>query len=138
MMEKIRWVATSRNSLIALIAEGQVPDDARSVHSPLSHSDEVFIGSLSFTDVSSPAIVVLNTSSSREVLAWLATYSPACFPLSQAVRSLTVDDLQACEASGNVDLSPRNGHVWPCVILGELMGQGEFHPALEGVAHSRA
>jgi hypothetical protein len=138
MIEKIRWVAANRNSLVALIAEGQVPNDARSVHSPLSHPDEVFIGSFSLSDISSPAIVVLNTSSSREVLAWLAAYSPACFPLSQTVRSLTLDDLQACEVSGNADLFSRLAHVWPCIILGELLGQGEFYPALEGVAHSRA
>ena len=138
MLEEIHWISISRNALPGVIAEGAIPENGRKVTLPFNETDDVFVGCTLLDGHLVPVVAVLNAPASREVLAWLATYSTASFPLSQSLRSISTNDFdEAMRSRARVGAASNLGY-WPSVILGELLGQGEYSPDLEGVALSRA
>lgn len=71
----------------------------------------------------SPAMTVLDNARVDDLFAWLATYAPATFPLSQYVRVLSNDEwamVSSVPPTSRVDADP----IWPSLILGELIAQG--------------
>lgn len=70
-----------------------------------------------------PAMIVVDKERIEDLFAWLATYAPDVFPLSQYVRVLSKDEWMhttGVAASTKVDADP----IWPSLILGELLAQG--------------
>jgi hypothetical protein len=137
MSEEMRWVTIGRDGLPGVIAEGVVPKDARSVDSPLNRAEDVFVGFAAPLTSSAPVVVALNATTTRDTLAWLAAYSGTSFPISQALRSFSTEDWgnissQMPDRRWDRDLQ------WPSIILGELLGQGEYSPSIDAVAISRA
>ena len=138
MINEIRWIAADRKALPGLVAEGVIPDEVDEIQHPLTLAAEVFVGCVQSDGRPIPVLAVLNSAASREILAWLATYSAASFPLSQSFRSISSNDLEEGDTTrlGN-GANPNLGY-WPSIVLGELLGQGEYSADLEGVALSRA
>jgi hypothetical protein len=139
MTESLRWVELDRQSLPGLVAEGVFPIDAGHVPRPTSDGKDVFVGLLADNSVSRPRVLVLNERVAREILAWLATYSPASFPITQSMRTITTEDfgpsfLSTLETSRSSD----DWGYWPCIVFGELLGQGEQISNIDTVALSRA
>jgi hypothetical protein len=139
MTEILRWAELSRDSLPGLIAEGEMPPDVGYTSMPGSNGKDLFVGLSTEDRTLKPRIIVLNAHFAQEILAWLATYSPASFPITQSVRTLSTEDF-ASMSSEPIDV--HRGHdeaaYWSCCILGELLGQGEQFSAIDLVALSRA
>lgn len=138
MNEILRWVELSRESLPGLIAEGEIPPSVRDVPKPTPNEQDLFVGLSTLDATSRPQLVILNERVAQEVLAWLATYSPASFPITQSMRTLSTEDF---EAVSSPTADARRDHevgYWPCIVLGELLGQGEQFSTIESVALSRA
>ena len=92
MIEEIHWISIGRNALPGVIAEGAIPENGRKVTLPFNETDDVFIGCTLLNGQLVPVVAVLNAQTSREVLAWLAAYSTASFPLSQSLRSISSNE----------------------------------------------
>jgi hypothetical protein len=138
MINEIRWIAVDRKALPGLVAEGVIPDKVEEVQHPLTLAAEVFVGCVHSEGRSIPALAVLNSNTSREVLAWLATYSAASFPISQSFRTISSNDLGEEDTTSAGAVAYSSLGYWPSIVLGELLGQGEYTTDLEGVALSRA
>jgi hypothetical protein len=138
MNEELSWVAIGRDALPGVIAEGVLPNDAKPVQSPWNQTEDVFVGLSSAERSSSPVVIGLNATSARDTLAWLAAYSGTSFPLSQSLRSFSTEDLRQIDAPRRDGERARSMEYWPSIILGELLGQGEYSPSIDAVAISRA
>jgi len=138
MNESFRWAAVARKDIPGVVAAGEIPSGCREVD-PRSFDDAEAVAGFLSSDLSRrPVILILRQRSAREILAWLATYSPASFPLTQSLRALSTDDvdtalLGAHESHGFVDTG-----FWPCVLFGELLGLSEQASSLDSIALSRA
>ncbi|SOZ99776.1 hypothetical protein CBM2626_A40321 [Cupriavidus taiwanensis] len=73
-----------------------------------------------------PALALVDERNAEDLFAWLATYSPEVFPISQYVRVLGAGEW---ELTGSVTPSTRldADPFWPSLILGELLAQGSGH-----------
>jgi hypothetical protein len=139
MTESLRWVELDRQSLPGLVAEGEFPVDASHVLRPTSDGKDVFVGLLADDRASRPLVAVLNERAAREILAWLATYSPASFPITQSMRIITTEDLSPSLLSTLETRRASDGRgYWPSIVFGELLGQGEHISNVDVVALSRA
>lgn len=86
-----------------------------------------------------PAIIVLGDSGSSEILSWLKVYAPATSPLSQFARVLSATDWDEFQESSarHKFMAPREDR-WACIILGEILAQGEGDVGLDALPLSRA
>jgi hypothetical protein len=123
MNEPLRWLSLKRQGLPGIVAEG-VPSEllARSSDRMDLESSDVVIGYVSGSK--HPSIAILRDASARETLAWLATYSPASFPLSQRMRVLTEKEFSA-PIHATITSSSPDVYQWSSIVLGELLGQVE-------------
>lgn len=71
-----------------------------------------------------PVLALVDSNSSREVLAWVATYAAEAFPLSQVLRVLSVEEFELFSSLG-VSQMPSDTSVWASVVLGEMLSQGQ-------------
>lgn len=85
-----------------------------------------------------PAIIALPENKSAEIMAWLKTYAPDTFPLSQFARVLKPMELKQYE-SNSIKKTKHNFHFnrWSSVILGEILAQGEIDISLDTLPLSR-
>ncbi len=75
---------------------------------------------------SPPIIIVLDERASAETLSWLKTFAPETSPLSQFARVVSSSDWE--RFAREQPLRPRShprADLWACIILGELLAQGE-------------
>ncbi|WP_394686648.1 hypothetical protein [uncultured Xanthomonas sp.] len=88
-------------------------------------------------DYQPPSLFVLRDGEASETLAWLKVYAPETFPLSQFARVISSDDWQCVEGMGDINVDARSDR-WACLILGELLAQGEVDTDVSSVPLSRA
>jgi hypothetical protein len=73
-----------------------------------------------------PALIVLEDRAAAETMSWLKAYAPETSPLSQFARVVSRSDWERLggESSGRTTDAVREDG-WACVVLGELLAQGE-------------
>ncbi|WP_124596999.1 hypothetical protein [Burkholderia stagnalis] len=103
-----------------------------------SSTDGLIIGYAESPSIATPAIVgVIEASRSADLFSWLSTFAPEAFPISQSFRVISLADWQA----GISVLSPRTlfakDAIWPSLILGEIIGQGEREQNISSIPLSR-
>jgi hypothetical protein len=139
MTEKLRWYPIDRQELPGVVAERQLPQHLGGIAFPSIDTHDLLIGVVSDEGESRPVLAVLKQDKARELLAWLATYSPPSFPVSQSLRVISAGDLdsaafnQSIHSSQSADLN-----IWACIVLGELLALGEQGTNIDAVAVSRA
>ncbi|MES2841774.1 MAG: hypothetical protein V4794_15950 [Pseudomonadota bacterium] len=73
-----------------------------------------------------PNLALVNNSEAREVLAWVATYTPEAFPLSQVLRILPVEEYELLSSlTRKLSANTANTGTWASVVLGEIISQGD-------------
>lgn len=86
-----------------------------------------------------PDLLVVSDSKAAEILAWVSTYSPESFPLSQFSRLVKYSDYQLIK-NKTVDSRtfwPRKDR-WASVVLGEILAQGDSDTPISNLPLSRA
>jgi len=136
-MTELRWVELTKQSLPGLVAEGELPAQLINISGPADGEWEICAAMAESSSSLKPVVVVLNARSARESLAWLATYSPASFPISQSARIMTSEDFASSPHSLNGRKLPDDLSYWPSIVFGELLGQGEQLSSLDAVSLSR-
>lgn len=74
---------------------------------------------------SPPAIIVLDNKAAAETLSWLKTFAPETSPLSQFARVVSRSDWEHFGAESWRLRSGTREDRWACVVLGELLAQGD-------------
>ncbi|MGO4306154.1 hypothetical protein [Cupriavidus sp. RAF12] len=124
----IVWFSVDRGNVAKALlgsqdASPRAREAANRLPEPLA-GGEVAVGFTSgATDLLMPALAVVDKHHAEDLFAWLATYSPEVFPLSQYVRLLDSEEwahVGQVPASTRIDADP----IWPSLILGELLAQG--------------
>lgn len=122
----IVWFSVDRGNVAkALLGSQEASTRTREAANQLPSlaSAEVAVGfTSSATDLLIPALAVVDKHHAEDLFAWLATYSPEVFPLSQYVRLLDSEEWAHAglvAASTRIDADP----IWPSLILGELLAQ---------------
>jgi hypothetical protein len=82
---------------------------------------------------SPPTVIILDDRAAAETLSWLRTYAPATFPLSQFARVVLRSDLQRFGEERPWRRAAIREDRWACVVLGELLAQGESDVDLPAV-----
>ncbi|WP_155637373.1 hypothetical protein [Burkholderia cepacia] len=124
----ITWFAVERSDISKALLGASYPasgnDDCTTPLSGPASEGDLAVGFFSGnTGAPFPAVAVLDRFRSDDLFAWLATYSPDVFPISQYVRLLDHDEFRLSEpitASASVGADA----IWPSLILGELLAQG--------------
>ncbi|VVD62784.1 hypothetical protein [Pandoraea commovens] len=124
----ITWFSVERGDISKALVGASKPasshaDCATPLNGPASEGDLAVGFSKNDTGVTFAAVAVVDRVKSDDLFAWLATYSPDVFPISQYVRLLDHDEFRLSEqipasASAGADT------IWPSLILGELLAQG--------------
>ncbi|WP_207816647.1 hypothetical protein [Pseudomonas sp. 50_B] len=90
-------------------------------------------------DYSSPYLVILPPEKSFELFAWLKTYAPETFPLSQFGRVVSRADYNSIKNSvGRGKLYWQRPDRWPSVVLGEMLAQSDGDSSVTSIPLSRA
>ncbi|QKL55219.1 hypothetical protein HI814_00195 [Ralstonia solanacearum] len=89
------------------------------------------------TRATQPIVGVIDASRSADLFSWISTFAPEAFPLSQSFRVVSLEDWEA----GISALSPRSlfekEAIWPSLILGEIIGQGDREQDISSIPLSR-
>lgn len=86
-----------------------------------------------------PSVVVIGDSGTPEIFSWLKVYAPQTSPLSQFARVISIDDWDAFQNAGaNRNFTSHREDRWACVVLGEVLAQGEADVELNAIPLSRA
>jgi hypothetical protein len=140
MTDSLRWFSVDKHALPGVIAEGVLPDKVMIPEMPSpslgSPQDNPAVGCVRRDHELKPVVIVVDKGAARDTLAWLATYSPASFPIAQSLRALTTADF--ISASALASTSAKERRYWPSIVFGELLGQGEHGTTIDSVALSRA
>ncbi|MBD2956676.1 hypothetical protein [Burkholderia pseudomallei] len=124
----IFWLPVDRGNVAkALLGTQTTPFDFNESKNLLSRPDvagDINIGFVNGgTRSAAAAVAIVDKRQAEDLFAWLATYSPEVFPLSQYVRVLDTEEWKRAEdipACSRLDADP----IWPSLILGELLAQG--------------
>lgn len=86
-----------------------------------------------------PVIIIVGDNDAAEILSWLRVYAPETSPLSQFARVLSISDWDAFQENSfrKNSKNQRQDH-WACIILGEVLAQGEGDVELHALPLSRA
>ncbi|QVW21930.1 hypothetical protein KJF94_18810 [Pseudomonas hormoni] len=88
---------------------------------------------------SSPYLIVLPSVKPFELFAWLKTYAPETFPLSQFCRVISRADFDSVKKSaGQGNVFWQRPDRWPSVILGEMLAQSDGDSSVPSIPLSRA
>ncbi|MCS3810503.1 hypothetical protein [Xanthomonas sp. 4461] len=135
------WYSASKDDVPAL-AFGEVnargggsptPDDLLGAGVTVGYSRE----GVQSRDYYPPSLFVLRDKEIPEVLSWLKVYAPESFPLSQFARVISNDDWKAVKKYAGSEVDARADR-WACVVLGEILAQGEIDTDVSSVPLSRA
>ncbi|MCS3416874.1 hypothetical protein M2399_002214 [Pseudomonas sp. BIGb0450] len=142
-MSNFIWYCFDRTNLPeALFAVGELTSLFGGRQDELKPEEELTIGYVdapSKFECNNPALLVISDSKGAEVLAWVSTYSPESFPLSQFSRLVKYSDYQLLK-NKNVEAKtfwPRKDR-WASVVLGEILAQGDSDISIGGLPLSRA
>lgn len=87
----------------------------------------------------SPYLIVLPQIKSFELFAWLKTYAPETFPLSQFCRVVSRADFDFVgKPEGPDRVFWRRPDRWPSVVLGEMLAQSDGDSSVASIPLSRA
>ncbi|CAN7202735.1 hypothetical protein [Caballeronia sp. LjRoot31] len=84
------------------------------------------------------AITIVRESEAAQLLAWVSTYAPECFPISQTSRVLGFDDWELAKKIKTERVYPGKDAIWPSVVLGEMLAQGDADFQVRNLPMSRA
>jgi hypothetical protein len=88
---------------------------------------------------SSPYLIILPAVKTFELFAWLTTYAPETYPLSQFGRVVSRADFDSVKKSaGQGKLFWTRPDRWPSVILGEILAQSDGDISVGSIPLSRA
>ncbi len=88
-------------------------------------------------DYHPPSLFVLRNDDRPEILSWLKVYAPESFPLSQFARVISSEDWMHAGDWGDINAGTRSDR-WACVVLGEVLAQGEADTDVSSVPLARA
>ena len=126
-MQNLEWFSVPRIKTPTVVHGFAVPDITVSRGGlGTACADGLVVGFAGAPKINSaPVVGLLDQSSSADFFAWLSTYAPEAFPVSQSIRVLSLSDWD----NGVNALAPRTQFlkdaVWPSLIVGEILGQGE-------------
>ena len=128
---EIRWLSFERSDLPkALFGDAATGVRAWRMENALETGHGIAVGYAEEEEkgdaYSPPAIIVLDDRAAAETLSWLKTFAPETSPLSQFARVVSHSDWERFGAER--PFKPRTGtreDRWACVVLGELLAQGE-------------
>src|SRR5471032_3133816 len=113
----IVWLSVDRENVAkALLGTLEASSDAHELTNELRElvaNGDIAIGFTSnVADLRVPSVAVVDKQRAEDLFAWLATYSPEVFPLSQYVRLLDTDEWKH---TGHVPASTRidADQIWP-------------------------
>ncbi len=87
---------------------------------------------------SPPSIILVNENAYPEIFSWLKVYVPETSPLTQFARVITDADWDRFQPrSSNVSMTTRSDR-WACLVLGEVLAQGEGDMDLATIPLSRS
>lgn len=131
----VKWFGVNRGDLPAVL-EGRMPPPDSLQDEP---STEISVG-LFVADEDRPILTLIVVADQQipEFLAWISTFAQEVFPLSQSVRILAQSEFAGIENVLRQGGPYRRDFVWPSVILGEMLAQGEPAPNLQTLPLSRA
>lgn len=88
---------------------------------------------------SSPYLIILPPVKPYELFAWLKTYAPETFPLSQFGRVVSRADFESVKkAAGRGSIFWQRPDRWPSVVLGEMLAQSDGVSSVASIPLSRA
>ncbi|WP_454911270.1 hypothetical protein [Stutzerimonas chloritidismutans] len=88
---------------------------------------------------SSPYLIILPPAKPFELFAWLKTYAPETFPLSQFGRVVSRADFDSVKKStGRDKIFWQRPDRWPSVVLGEMLAQSDGDSSVVSIPLSRA
>lgn len=98
-----------------------------------------FVKDVSNDSYNPPSVIVVGDSSAAEIFSWLKVYAPETSPLSQYARVVSIADWDAFEENTlHKNSMPQRGDSWACLVLGEVLAQGENDVELNSLPLSRA
>lgn len=143
-MSKLKWYSFPRKFLPDVLLSADAPEiyGRRLWSFPEVSPQELLLGypeESDFSQADIPSLLVLPEEKSAELLAWLKTYAPETFPLSQFGRVLTFRDAKAITHPSvhNLKYSRSLGR-WSSIILGEILAQGDMDSAIGSLPLSRS
>ncbi len=87
----------------------------------------------------SPSLVILSTTKTAELFAWLKTYAAETYPLSQFGRVVSADDFKAVESPKNTsNIYWKRPDRWSSIVIGEILAQSDSDPIVSILPLSRA
>lgn len=140
--QNLSWYGVAKDE-VAMLAFGLSSARGSASHSPdavLSFRQPLAAGfpkSTSYATYQPPAMMVLSESETAETLSWLKVYTRDAFPLSQFSRVLTDKDWELFQAHAE-PMSHSRPDRWACVVLGEILAQGESEAEPASLPLSRA
>lgn len=89
-------------------------------------------------DYNPPSIIAFNEGNSSELFSWLRVYAPETSPASQFTRVITSEDwnLFSNQNGYSANRQPRTDQ-WSCVVLGELLAQGDSDSEISSIPLAR-
>lgn len=88
-----------------------------------------------------PSILIVSELRYREVFAWVSTYTPEIFPLSQHLRVMTLSEYETFRFFLKSKVTAKDDYptsMLACLVLGELLAQVEGVDSLPSIPISRA
>jgi hypothetical protein len=146
-MEKMKWYAFPKDILPMVLLSSQHPDtlDGINIKNPRFNTNNITLGYCdniyNQKNNTPPAIISLPKEKSAEVMAWLKTYAPETYPLSQFARVLQPVELEIHDSYIAINKKRKHEfylHRWASVILGEILAQGETDVSLNTLPLSRS
>jgi hypothetical protein len=136
----LQWYGISRQAAPGVLIGAEAPIAAeRTIPDPKSDLSVAFPRNSTSVSGRLPVAVVIGDDVVTEILSWLHTYSAETFPVSQYCRVLTASEWATCDHFISPEsLSTLQASAWASVIVGEMLGQGEYERDLSAVPLSRA
>lgn len=141
-IDEISWISFERDLLpSALFGKVRESRYGQSVSfgAPRPEAGRVAVGYIEherLNDYKPPSVIVIDDATSSEMFSWLRTYAPETWPLSQFARVVTGDDWRRFQQRKKP--SPQREDRWACLVLGEVLAQGDSDVELSNIPLSRA
>lgn len=132
-MTELTWYAIDRQAIgdVAVGDGSALGMGARSPSLVMSKDTPIAVGYAAGQRVGvapqPPAMFVIDDKQAAEVISWLRVYDRPVFPLSQFCRVIAAEDVFLLD--GEMDLGASRSDAWACVVLGEVLAQGEYADA---------
>jgi hypothetical protein len=138
---ELEWCSVERESLLSVLAGNQLPTQRVYASPDIADGSDVIVGVSRGPEYRAESFlgVALLPDDPREILSWISTYAEEAFPLSQYCRVLTRREWSDL---GSRATEPRVlaavSHLWPSMVVGEMLGQVGLDAGGSSVPISRA